>query len=193
MKKVFLIMLVVFLLSLSINSVSAVNVPNYPSCKAPSGELKASYDSGIHGIVGDSQVHKGSDKVYQVTSETLIQCYCPESGSDGIQTNWWKVSLEMDLSEFLDLGWHYIATGSDWGLTSDPYLAKNSSYTCRSSQGSSGGGGGGSVSAAAASTTAGNGSILGYAATGGSQLLLIVFPLGLISLILGLAIRRLKA
>lgn len=117
--------------------VLATDIPDFPSCTSPSGTVKVSYDSGVHGIPGDSGEYIGSDIVYTVSDTTLIQCFCAVSGS-GIQTNWWKDGSisESQTAQLLSVGWIYIPDGSAWGLDPVPYLAKNSNFNC-------GGGGGG--------------------------------------------------
>jgi hypothetical protein len=117
----------------SATHVFAVKTPDFPSCANPTGTLIVSYESGIHGIVGSTAEYSGSDAVYQTSKTTLIQCFCPEEGSEGIQTNWWKFSglTQSDINTLKNLGWFYIPSGAEWGLKSDPYLAKNEKYICR--------------------------------------------------------------
>lgn len=125
------------LFAFSAAPVLAKDIPDFPSCTSPSGTVKVSYDSGIHGIPGDSGEYIGSDIVYTVSDTTLVQCFCAVSGS-GIQTNWWKDGSisESQTAQLLSVGWIYIPDGSAWGLDPVPYLAKNSNFNC-------GGGGGG--------------------------------------------------
>jgi hypothetical protein len=127
--------------------VLALDVPNFPSCQSPTGILRVSYDSGIHGIVGDAGQFVGSDRVYTVSDSNLIQCFCSTEGR-GIQTDWWKqASLsESQINTLRNLGWFYIPSGLLWGLDDAPYFAKNTNYSC----GSNGGSGGGGTSAASA-------------------------------------------
>lgn len=101
------------------------------SCLAPQGTMIVSYDEGVHGIIGSTAAHEGSDVVYR-TGDNYLQCYCNDNG-DGIQTNWINardLSSEQ-ISAYRRDGWIYAETGSSWGLTNDPYLAKNASYICR--------------------------------------------------------------
>lgn len=116
-----------------VNIAGAADAPNFPSCSNPQGTLKVSYSSGTHYIVGGSGL-SGSDFVYYTGDNTLIQCFCADSGS-GIQTNWWKISsMEQNtIDQYVKLGWNYIASGSDWGLDSAPYLAINQNYNCKPS------------------------------------------------------------
>ena len=113
--------------------VIAISVPNFPSCQSPTGTLKVSFNTGIHGIVGDSGQYVGSDSVYWVGDSNLIQCFCSTAGA-GIQTNWWKQdSLSADqITTLKNLGWFYIPSGSLWGLDDAPYFAQNSNYNCGS-------------------------------------------------------------
>lgn len=129
MKKALVLALAVFALSAA--PVLATNVPAFPSCTSPSGSVKVSYDSGIHGIPGDSGQYVGSDIVYTVSDTTLVQCFCAASGA-GIQTNWWRDN-SLSLSErnqLISEGWIYIPDGSAWGLDPVPYLAKNTTFSC---------------------------------------------------------------
>lgn len=165
----------------------AIVTPNFPSCENPQGSLVVSYDSGTHGVVGNSSNFTGKDSVYNVTDNTLIQCLCTNQGQ-GIQTNWWKVSSldEIQLQTLKNMGWFYIPDGSLWGLASAPYMAINSSYTCVSGQGGGGsnsGTGGGEVLGAATQA------VLGLATTGDSLLLYSIFGLGILALFAGLVVR----
>lgn len=164
------------------------NVPNFPSCAAPSGSLIADYNSGTHGIVGSTSVYTGSDRVYQVTGDTLVQCFCAENGQ-GIQTNWWKASSlsQEQVQTLIAQGWYYIQDGDLWGLSADPYVAKNNTYSClpsasnppttsTTSTGSSAGGGEGQSA---------SGSVLGLAATGNTLTLIVVFTVSLAFIVAG--------
>ncbi len=111
--------------------VLAVNTPDFPACAGITGTVIASYESGTHGIVGDSGTYTGSDKVYSTGEGTNVQCFCSESGT-GIQTNWWKTSSLTD-EQFKQLqadGWIYVPQGSVWGLEEGSYMAKNAGYSC---------------------------------------------------------------
>lgn len=121
---------------------AAPTPPGFPSCVNPNGTLKVQFNEGLHGIPGTTADYRGSDKVYQVSSEQLIQCFCPESGDTGIQTNWWKLGTisDQDLQDLKNQGWSYIPNGSLWGLDPVSYVAKNDQYTCRGSVNGIGGG-----------------------------------------------------
>lgn len=105
--------------------------PSFPVCSTPQGLIKADYDSGIHGVPGDSTTYNGSDTVYHLSESTLTQCLCTTNGK-GIQTNWWRISsLSFDEIETLEkLGWVYVPNGSEWGLDEVAYLANSSDYDC---------------------------------------------------------------
>ncbi len=110
--------------------------PTFADCENPQGQLKVYYANGIHGIAGVYTEQSGSDAVYKLTQDTLIQCFCPNEGN-GTQTNWWKVA-EMPLEQIAELqnqGWIYIPNGALWGLEEAPYLAKNLSYDCHDNNG----------------------------------------------------------
>src|SRR5215210_7466089 len=75
----------------SATSALAVTTPSFPTCINPQGSVKASYSSGTHGIVGSTQEYTGSDSVYTLSDNTIVQCFCPVNGN-GIQTDWWKIA-----------------------------------------------------------------------------------------------------
>lgn len=116
----------------NVSPVKAAALPDFGSCLNPQGKVIASYDKGMHGIVGKSVEVSGSDKVYQSSDKGVTQCFCPEDGK-GIQTNWYDASklTSKDIEVLKKEGWTYFATGTNWGLKDVPYLAKNSDYTCR--------------------------------------------------------------
>lgn len=120
-------------------NVSAVDAPDFPSCLNPQVVLRVSYDSGTHGIVGSGAVYTGTDRVYTVNENQLMQCFCSADGR-GIQTNWWKISsLDGEQIQTLkNMGWYYIPTGSSWGLLDVPYMAKNETYVCGGGTGGTG-------------------------------------------------------
>ena len=156
----------------------AVTTPTFPTCANPQGVLKVSYSTGSHGIVGVNTEQKGSDSVYTLSDGTLMQCFCSDDGS-GIQTNWWKVSLLTDAQiKVLKIqGWFYVPNGALWGLSEAPYMAYNSSYSCR---GIGGGTGGGEILAASTQLPV----VLGLAGTGTTRMILGFTLGGIILLIL---------
>lgn len=158
---------------------------SFPLCSSPSGTLLASYDSGTHGIVGSSSVYTGSDRVYQVSEGQITQCFCSSDGQ-GIQTNWWKSSslTQEQVQTLIDQGWYYIPNGDLWGLTVDPYLAKNISYSCLSTTTTTTTT---TSSSGSSSSDSGGGEVLGLAATGNIASLLLVFASSLALIGLGLA------
>lgn len=170
--------------------VHAQNIPQFPTCSNPQGSTIASYASGQHGIVGQSSLVSGSDNVYKVTDNTVLQCFCPDSG-DGIQTNWWKFAdlTEEYIQDLKNQGWIFVADGSAWGLDPAAYLAQNMNYSCKGSSTSTGTGGGGSVLSQAASTT---GSVLGFAGTGNSTNIYLLFAAGVSALLIGFSLARKK-
>lgn len=181
--------------------VSAVETPQFPLCVNPSGTLKASYDSGVHGIVGDTNSHSGSDKVYSVNENQLIQCFCSDDGT-GIQTNWLKVGQisDQERKAYENDGWIFVPNGSLWGLEDTSYVAKNHAYSCQNtsrggsdglsdgkSDGKSDGQGGLSQGYSASN---GIGGVFGLASTGDVSIALSFFLGGVVLLILGLTLRR---
>lgn len=186
-KSFFTSLAVITILSvLSVGQVSAVEVPQFPSCTNPQGEQIASYSSGTHGVPGDTNTYTGSDHVYRLNSEQVLQCLCAESGN-GIQTNWFKVGQlsEQEQKTYEVAGYTYIPNGAAWGLEETGYVAKNSSYSCRST------GTGGSVQSGSSSQGAGvQASVLGLASTGDVTSLLGFFFAGVIALILGVTLKK---
>ena len=145
-----------------------ISPPSFPSCVNPQGTLKVSYSSGVHGVPGKVDEFRGSDSVYSLTPETLIQCLCPENG-DGIQTNWWKIpSLTGgEIESFKTQGWVFVPDGNAWGLDPAAYLARNVSFSCR------------------AGGIGGFGDIIGLATTGNMQFILSLLISGIISIGIG--------
>ncbi len=180
------ILISVFVISLILgifaNPVLATNAPNFPSCLNPQGTLKVKYDNGTHGIVGDSREYTGSDSVYVISDDVLIQCFCPASGY-GIQTNWWKIpnmSVE-EITNFQSQGWSLIPDGSKWGLSSEQYLAKNESYMCiGSSSSSSSSSSNSSSSSSSSSSNSSSNSGIGGANVG--QVLALAFTGNIVSI-----------
>jgi len=189
-KKLFVIVLsIILMLSAYVPSAFAATEPSFPTCVNPQGEVKASYDSGSHGVVGDPNTYSGKDTVYSVNGGNQTQCLCPVNGN-GIQTNWMKASnlSENEISVFVNQGWILVADGSAWGLDQGLYLAKNISYSCSSNQGGSSSNNSSSNSSesknAGASAT---NSIFSLANTGNIIFIISVFTLGFFLLIAGFA------
>lgn len=199
-----LTMLIVSLISalVFVPSASAVTVPQFPSCLNPQGSVIASYNSGVHGIVGSSGTFTGADKVYAVDAIRIVQCFCPDNGP-AIQTNWLKASdmTDTDVEILKNSGWYFVPNGAAWGLDNAPYLAKNSNYTCKSTANgtSSSTGGGSSSSSSSSSSSTGGASndlgskVLGLAFTGSSEYIYKLWLYGLVALLLGVWIKRFNA
>ena len=181
-KLLFLTVLVFILLSANVRSTNAVTTPTFPVCSNPQGTLKASYDSGTHGVVGNTATFTGKDSVYTLSNGTNMQCLCADNGQ-GIQTNWWKVSsLSADeINILISQGWTQIPDGSAWGLDAAAYLAKNINYSC-----SGGGTGGPEVLGASA------GDVLGLATTGNALFILSVILAGVTFLGFGSFLNKIK-
>lgn len=169
----------------------AIDTPQFPLCVNPTGQLIASYDSGVHGIPGDSNTHTGSDKVYSVNADQLIQCFCAEDGT-GIQTNWLKVGSisETERKSYERDGWIYIPNGSLWGLENTAYIAKNSRYVCKSTSAS----GGNQSSTGTGGSSQGFSAVFdgstGLASTGNTKTTLAFFLGGIVLLIIGTVFKR---
>jgi hypothetical protein len=97
--------------------------PTFPACQEllrNPGDY-ASWPQGWHQIVGGPLLY-GSDDVYSLENGNFVQCYCPEEGTEGIQTNWWRTLAEIQ-------GW-FVENGLQWNLGDHRYLAQNSSFSC---------------------------------------------------------------
>lgn len=154
----------------------AYSEPTFPSCLNPQGSVKVSYSTGTHGIPGRFSEYNGRDTVYRLeNNNTLMQCFCSIDGASGVQTDWWKATnlSTTDIQTLRGKGWVYIPNGSLWGLDNDPYLAKNTDYSCD-----------GKVAGAS------DEKVLGLAATGNMFQILSFITLGLTFIISGLSIRK---
>lgn len=181
------------LIATNYNVALAIDVPNFPSCLSPQGTVRVEYADGTHGIVGSTATYTGSDRVYELSSTTLQQCFCGVDGL-GIQTNWWNASSlsEEQVGSLVKEGWFYVPNGSLWGLLADPYLAKNSEYRCLNSpsptSSSSNSSSSSSSSNSSSSSDQQSGEVLGFAGTGDSLTFISLAVLSI--LFLGLALRR---
>jgi uncharacterized membrane protein YgcG len=183
--------------------VSASQIPQFTSCVNPQGEIKASYETGTHGIAGRPGLFEGKDTVYTVASNAITQCFCPTDGN-GVQTNFWKIPVltQSEINVLEAQGWIYIPNGALWGLESVPYMAKNSDYSCKATGGGNGSGGSGGNNdsgstnnssgggSSASSSSGGVGQVLGLASTGNTIFVLGTALTSGISLLLGLILKR---
>ncbi len=135
----------------------------FTSCHNPVGDIKADYPIGEHAIVGVIGLKNGSDKVFAVGNDNYTQCYCPTNGSIGVKTNWLAAGniAKEDQNVLITQGWIYIPNGADWGLSNQPYLAKNIEFTCSEGGNDSSGGGGGTSGGGSSSGQGGGGEVLG--------------------------------
>lgn len=171
---------------------------DFSACLNPQGTLIADYANGTHGIVNNTGVYTGSDKVYKLSNGNAMQCFCG-TNNEGIQTNWLKNTgfSEAEIAVLKSQGWTSIPDGSVWGLDQGQYFAQNSSFSCNggsngSSNGSSNSSNNGSSSNSdpknstqailGASTTA----ISSLANTGNTLLFYSTFILGTTLTIIGL-------
>ena len=101
------------LLFMSFKNADAVTIPDFSSCANPQGSLKVSYSQGTHGVPGSANSYTGSDSVYTLSDNTLVQCLCADNGQ-GTQTNWWKVSslTAEEVAVLVSQGWTQIPDGS---------------------------------------------------------------------------------
>ncbi len=176
-----------------------LQLPAFSSCQNPIGTIQANYDQGNHAIVGIQGLQSGSDTVYSNGDNNFTQCYCPLPLTNGIQTNWLaagNISKE-DQNVLITQGWILIPNGADWGLSAQPYLAKNTDFSCGGGGSTSGSGGtssgsGGSTSNSTNSTSSNvngqGGEVLGISMLAGTSspytklelALLILSSIGLI-------------
>lgn len=173
-KNLLLIVISFFVLTASFPKAAAASGgSDFGSCLNPQGEKIVSYESGEHGIVGEGEA-TGSDAVYKSSNNGVTQCMCPDTGN-GIQTNWMRATdlskAEIDIKK--KEGWIYVATGSNWGLNDEPYLAKNIKYACRKN-----------------AKVNKNEKILGLASTGDSITIYAFLLSGAAFLISGLVLRK---
>jgi len=149
--------------------------PDFPSCVNPQGSIIANYSSGTHGVPGIVTSFQGTDTVYAVTKEAIVQCLCPVNG-EGVQTNWWKIPAlsREEIESFKSQGWVFVPDGLVWGLNPTAFLARNANFSC------------GGVSAAVTSV----GDVLGLAATGNIVTIYGLFFTGLLSLMVGYLLNR---
>jgi hypothetical protein len=128
---IFVSTLILFLIGL-VQPVSALTIPQFPSCENPSGKLVVQYNNGTHGVPGDARSFTGSDRVFRINDQYLIQCLCPDGTSNGIQSNWWRYDnlTDDDLKIVTRQGWIHIPNGSLWGLDNAAYLVKNQTFSC---------------------------------------------------------------
>src|SRR3989442_482923 len=109
-----------FILIVASSSIEAKeNNLRFPSCPHPGGTLISEFKDGLHQIAGGSLI-EGSDFVFKLEDNLFIQCFCPKTGNNGIQSTWVHESLLTSSKQqrLLDRGFIKISNGLDWGLTS---------------------------------------------------------------------------
>lgn len=170
------------------------NSINFTSCLTPTGTVVANYADGAHGIPGQGS-RIGKDTVYLMDNGNAMQCFCGSNGG-GIQTNWLKTAgySEDEIKVMQSQGWIFIPTGAAWGLTDEPYLAKNIDYSCSSSSSGGSSGGDGRTDGRTDGRSDGLGSIVqaasgNLASTGNLLFIFEVFALGVFLTGLGLFLR----
>src|SRR5687768_3170986 len=107
-QKALTLALIVFiqLFFIKVTSVSALTLPEFPSCTDYNGELKVFYPTGQHAIVGVEGLKSGSDKVFFLSNNNYLQCFCPLEGP-GIQTNWLAAGnlSQEEINDLVTRGW----------------------------------------------------------------------------------------
>jgi uncharacterized membrane protein YgcG len=207
MKNFSSIFISIWLLALSTSPIAAQIDPPLFSCVTPVGSVSAEYSSGTHGIVGDTQTYTGSDSVYTIDQNHVLQCFCPAEGTNGIQSNWWLLDDvgQEEIDFFIRRGWILVPDGSLWGLRSASYLVKNDTFTCSGTGGGGNSGGSSSNSSSSNSDNSGTGGSVsnttqargGYvlgadtlAATGSVQKIWLTVILGVTSAFLAIKLSR---
>lgn len=185
MKDIFRSLLMTLAVTISITfaqPVAAATVPQFPLCVNPQAEVKVSYATGTHGIVGDGGTFTGSDTVYNLGNGNFTQCFCPVSGQ-GIQTDWWKANslTQAEIEFYKSQGWIFVPTGLVWGLEDVQYLAKNTNYSCLGT-----GTGTGGASDTNTTVSVGVGNVLGLANTGNSAIITAYICNGLLLVAVGM-------
>ena len=107
--------------------------PGDPVCPNINASVKVEYSSGLHWIVGNPVLQSGSDKVFILGDNKYAQCYCPVTGTSGTQTDWLPAGsfTQAQIDAYVAQGWIYVANGKDFDLAEQPYLAKNTAFTCQ--------------------------------------------------------------
>lgn len=181
---------------LGANSASAESVT---SCLNPTGTTKVSYPGGEHTIAGETTPRTGSDTVYTLDADNLMQCFCAENG-DGVQTDWIRISgmSDEDIKVKKSQGYIYVPNGTAWGLDDAPYLAKNTDFACKSKDSGSSNNNSSSSSSNNNSSSSNNnssspvGQVLALASTGNMLFIVLVFVAAVASYTLGMFLRRSK-
>lgn len=144
MKKIILltaIFLLGFASLLFPDSIRATGRIDFGECPDAGGDVVANWPMSWHWIQTNPVLQFGDDIVYHLGSDNYRQCFCPQpypdftpSYTDGIQTNWLKVSnLDPKFHQsLLNAGW-VIQNGADFGLAPEPYFAKNFNFHCEDS------------------------------------------------------------
>lgn len=133
-QKLFITLFSVAILFISVPSLVLASgaTTDFGSCLNPQVKASQVNKSDRFGVVGTTKVYSGVDSIYLYSKGNVMQCLCQKDGK-GIQTNWLKVGSmsKKDVDSYKKSGWIYIITGSTWGLSDEPYLAKNIEYTCK--------------------------------------------------------------
>jgi len=137
MKKISVALLTLLFLHSFARPSFALTEPPLFSCESPVGNTIADFNEGTHGIAGQSATFVGSDVVYSVDSDHVLQCFCPSDSNSGIQSNWAKLTdtSEETINYYQKLGWSYVPNGVAWGLDDSAYIVKNDYYSCHGDAG----------------------------------------------------------
>ncbi len=97
----------------------------FPSCSSYIGiNGNPHYDFGNpHQIVGEEGQRYGRDDVYALENGNYLQCFCPDEGNNGVQTNWLRTNDPI-------VGW-FFENGLQWNLGNYNYAAQNLDFSCK--------------------------------------------------------------
>ncbi len=115
MKKAIFLLSLTALFLLATKSAAAVVTFDH-CCKVDCNRLNrlpnvvACYESGTHGIIGQSETHTGADYVKKLGNYNLFQFFCGTSPSEGVhcEVSLWKLAKDKECP-------------SGWILLEDPY------------------------------------------------------------------------
>lgn len=103
---------------------------SFPSCLNPQISPSQVNKGSNHGVVGFSTPFSGTDTIFNLSRNNVLQCLCTDNGQ-GFQTNWLNVSQlsQSEINVFVSQGWTFFANAGAWGLNG-AYVAKTSQFLC---------------------------------------------------------------
>jgi hypothetical protein len=122
-----------FFISSSIDATIAP--PTYQKCEEalliPTNNF-VNYGLADYGVPGKGVI-RGVDKVLFFGDKQQLQCFCPQTGNIGTQSDWWNASKlsNEEIQTFKNQGWMYLLPGKDGNVYKIPYLVRNRDYQCK--------------------------------------------------------------